>query len=131
MTSVNSSSSNCPSRRELGACGEQLAADLMERLGYRIVARNWRCRSGELDLVADNGEVLAFVEVRSRTNTGTFGTPQESVDARKIRQVREVAQVYLHQSKWDGNTPIRFDVICATFSRDGSLASLDHIENAF
>jgi putative endonuclease len=123
--------SNRLTRKELGARGEQLAAEHLQQNGFRIVARNWRCRSGELDLIAENEEVLLFVEVRSRTNTGTFGTAQESIDVRKMRQVRETAQVYLHMKQREEGVPVRFDVICATYHLDGSLISLDHIANAF
>lgn len=118
-------------RQELGALGEQLAAEYLQQNGYRIAARNWRCRSGELDIVAENDELLVFIEVRSRTNTGTFGTGQESIDIRKQRKVRETAQVYMYAKKTNESIPVRFDVICAVFHPDGTLDKLDYIRNAF
>lgn len=117
-------------RRRLGAQGERLAAEHLEAEGYRIVAQNWRCRSGELDIVAEQGGVLVFVEVRSRRLTGTFGTPEESVDFRKRKQVRETAQLYLYRHKAFG-IKARFDVITVTFSREGAFFGLNHVENAF
>ncbi len=119
------------SRKELGALGEQLSADFLTQQGFRIVERNWRCRSGELDLVAEYSEALVFVEVRARTNTGTFGSAQESIDARKQRKVRELAQVYVYMKQKGESVPIRFDVICVTFQPEGTLVSLDHIPEAF
>jgi putative endonuclease len=121
------------SRRELGTLGEQLSANFLIQQGFRITERNWRCRSGEIDLIAENGEALVFVEVRARTKThsGSFGTAQESVDVRKQRKVRDLAQVYLHMKQKIDPLPIRFDVICATFQPDGALISLDHIPHAF
>jgi putative endonuclease len=122
-------------RRQTGGIGEAAAADLLQSKGYRIVARNWRCRSGELDIVAETDGILVFVEVRTRRPTGSFGTAKEAVDARKQRQVRETAQFYLHATKSSPHR-MRFDVIAvelsSTSGRDGSATcTLEHIENAF
>src|SRR3984957_20951807 len=78
-------------RRRLGVRGEQLAAEHLERLGYRIVGRNYRTRWGELDLVAHDGRLLAFVEVKTRRASGGAGSPFEAVDRRKQAQVRRIA----------------------------------------
>ncbi|PYI50350.1 YraN family protein [Paenibacillus flagellatus] len=117
-------------RRALGSKGETIAADHLAAEGYRIVDRNWRCPAGEIDLVAEKDGVTVFVEVRSRRETGTFGTPEESVDARKQRRIREVAQMYLYRHKaFDRRT--RFDVVAVTFAADGSFGRLNHIQQAF
>ena len=78
-------------RGELGRRGEGLAEAFLRRSAYTIVARNYRCRLGEIDLVALDGPVLVFVEVRSR-NGPAFGTPLESVDARKQLRLADAAR---------------------------------------
>jgi putative endonuclease len=118
-------------RRETGKLGETAAAALLESKGYRIVARNWRCRSGELDLVAEQSGTLVIVEVRTRRPTGTHGTAKEAVDARKQRQVRETAQFYLYATK-QFDVKLRFDVIAVELPRHGEEAPrIEHIEHAF
>ena len=83
-------------RRALGQAGESLAARELERRGYRIVARNWRCPIGEIDIVAEHGEALVFVEVRTRRGD-RWGTPQESITPAKRARLIEAAQTYLQQ----------------------------------
>ncbi|XID95152.1 YraN family protein [Paenibacillaceae bacterium WGS1546] len=117
-------------RPAVGRAGEAAAADYLQRAGYTVVERNWRCRSGEIDLIARDGGTLVFVEVRSRTNPLRYGTAAESVTFRKVRQVRELAAVYLKLSG-SADEPIRFDVVAVTFGNDGSVAELKHIPGAF
>jgi len=95
-------------------------------LGYGIVARDVRTPIGQLDLVASDGPTLVFVEVKTRAGHG-FGLPQEAVDARKIRKLRQLALYYLKQAPNRG--PVRFDVIGLTV-RAGRLLRVDHIKNA-
>jgi putative endonuclease len=118
-------------RKRLGEHGEHLAIGLLEAAGYRILERNWRCRSGELDIVAAEGSTLVFVEVRTRRNTGTFGTPQESVDSRKQAQVRKTAVAYLHQTGRH-DSRMRFDLVAIELDRTtGSILHMQHVKNAF
>ena len=77
-------------RRKLGAYGESLAAAHLEAEGYLVIDRNWRCRDGEVDLVARLGRTLVFVEVRTRRSSG-FGHPVESITAEKLARMRRVA----------------------------------------
>lgn len=129
-SSVPAASRRKDTRRQTGRLGEQAAAEKAEACGFRILHRNWRCRTGELDVVAMDGETLVFIEVRTRTGTAVFGTPQESVDGRKQRQVRNTAQVYIHNlGKYE--YPIRFDLISIVMDREGSIRSIDHLPNAF
>lgn len=114
-------------RRELGQRGEALAVAHLKRKGLRIETRNFRCRLGEIDLIARDGNVLVFVEVRSRTSR-EFGLPQESVDYRKQQRLRRIAQVYLQGRP---ETAVRFDVVAVLFDRSGNLVHLEHIPNAF
>lgn len=81
-------------RHALGKLGEQLAADYLRRQGYRIHETNFRCPFGELDIVASEGDVLAFVEVRTRCGDA-YGSAQESVTPRKQRKLVQVAEAYL------------------------------------
>ena len=117
-------------RRQKGAAAEEAAAVHLIRSGYRILDRNWRCRTGELDIVAEKDGTLVFLEVRSRSSSGIFGTPSESVDRRKILQVRHTAEQYLHVKKQFGK-PIRFDVIAVMLNTDMTTNTLDHISDAF
>jgi len=117
-------------RKRTGASGEAAAARHLERLGYKALHRNWRCRTGEIDIVAEDGDTLVFVEVRTRRRIGTFGTPLESVDARKIRQVRDTALAYLHLNGKHGSA-VRFDVIAVTLGDNGEAAELRHVKMAF
>lgn len=133
---MNGSGSGFPpfkdGRKELGRWGEEQAVQHLTGMGLTVVARNWRARSGEIDIIAQDGEILVFVEVRTRRSQGRFGTAEESVDARKIRQVRETAQLYLHVSKKHG-ARCRFDVVAISAAGypDGAGAKLRHIPNAF
>lgn len=118
-------------RKQLGALGEQYAFEHLSQQGYRVLERNWRCRTGEIDLIAWDGALLVFVEVRTRSGgSGSFGTPQESVDYRKQLQVMETAQLYVHSRQLQQHQ-LRFDVVSVITDKDGNKQSLDHIMNAF
>jgi putative endonuclease len=117
-------------RKQLGALGESASADYLQQNGLSILERNWRCRSGEIDLIADEGDHLVFIEVRTRSSEARFGTPKESVDARKQRQVAETAQYYLLQKR-QHDRQVRFDVISVMTDPSGNVQSLEHIRIAF
>ena len=110
----------------LGVSGEALAEDHLRGLGYQIVERDLRTPLGQLDLVAMDGKTLVFVEVKTRAGHG-FGLPQESVDARKIRKLRQLGLYYLKIRPHRGS--VRFDVVGLTV-REGRLIRVDHIKNA-
>lgn len=95
-------------RRELGAAGEAAAAAWYEARGWTVVARNWRCCDGELDLVLRKGRTIAFCEVKARSSTA-FGTPAEAVTALKQRRLRRLGAAWLAET---GTRPaeVRFDV---------------------
>jgi putative endonuclease len=118
------------SRKKLGEYGEKLALEYLIGLNYVCLHVNWRCRSGELDLVMIDSDTLVFVEVRTRRNTGRFGTPQESVDARKQKKVREIAQIYLHQHH-QHDARIRFDLVSVEMTVQGEFTRLEHLPYAF
>jgi putative endonuclease len=120
-------------RRALGQRGEELAAAYLVKLGYDIVVRNWRTRSGELDIVARDGEWLVFVEVRARrigraASAPMLGRPEDSVTPRKQLQLVAMADAYLFEMPWNG--PWRIDVIALEIRPDGSVARLNHLQDA-
>ena len=110
--------------RRIGTAHERQAETFLKAKGYRILARNYRCRSGEIDLIARDGECLVFVEVRYRTDTGK-GHPLETVDARKQRRICKVSDVYRYQNHISTDTPVRYDVVAVLGDE------LVHLENAF
>lgn len=118
-----------PNRKDKGRAAEEAAASYMEQQGWLIVERNWTCRSGELDIIAEKEGILLFVEVRSRSGTG-YGLPAESIDGRKIQQVRRTAEVYLHRFGIS-DRQIRFDAVAVMLGRNLEIRSLEHIEDAF
>jgi putative endonuclease len=110
-----------------GRRAEDLAHRFLRRLGYTVVARNYRTPtgSGEIDIVARDGESLVFVEVKFR-QTAEFGTPDRAVDAEKRRRLIRAAHDYAHRSEtpWD---QVRFDIVSVV----ANPASLDHLRDAF
>lgn len=116
-------------RKQKGAAAEEAAVSYLKAQGLRIIERNWRCASGELDIVAEEAGVLVIVEVRSRSSSA-FGTPLESVNVRKISQIRQTAEIYLHFKKRQ-NVDIRFDVVGVMLDSELNAADLQHIRYAF
>jgi putative endonuclease len=117
-----------PGRRNLGAFGERLAAAHLEAKGYRIRARNFRCREGEIDIVAEDGGCLVFVEVRTRRGDA-LGGPAESVTVAKERRLLSAAKAYL-QEHADLPPDQRIDVVAVQLSPRGRLLAVQHIEGA-
>ncbi|MBA2937855.1 YraN family protein [Paenibacillus sp. CGMCC 1.16610] len=117
-------------RKQLGKLGEDAAEAFLISKDYRILERNWRCRTGELDIVAEQAGTLVFIEVRTRRSTGRFGIAKESVDVRKQMKVKETAQFYLHRFQKYNNS-VRFDVIAVEISLDGATTQIEHIQGAF
>lgn len=111
-------------KRQLGSSYEQKAVSYLQEKGYEILECNFRCRSGEIDIIAREGEYLCFVEVKFRT-TNSYGTPLEAVNGRKQNQIRRVALYYLVRHGLHEWTPCRFDVIAFEGER------ITHIINAF
>jgi len=116
--------------RLLGRWGEGLAADYLRKKGYSILAANWRCRFGEIDLIAADRMYLCFVEVKLRKNDA-FGQAGAFVDRRKQEKLRTTAQLYLTQNEM--SLQPRFDVveIYAPQGMDTKRPDVRHLENAF
>jgi putative endonuclease len=115
-------------RRALGQLGEDVAARHLQRLGYVILERNYRCREGEVDIIARDGERLVFVEVRARRGTA-FGTPKESVTPRKQARLATVARRYLQEHDYS-EVDWGIDVVALQFTSRGVLQHLEVIRNA-
>jgi putative endonuclease len=119
-------------RQHLARLGEDLALEHLERLGYRVLARNYRTRFGELDLIACANATIVFVEVKARRVGATTGSALEAVSPRKQRQVRGMAAAWLAESEdRPRSSDLRFDVIGITVDHGGRLVRLDHLEAAF
>ncbi|MCU1590498.1 MAG: hypothetical protein JWP11_1754 [Frankiales bacterium] len=114
---------------ELGQYGEELAAQHLTAAGLQVLARNWRCREGELDIVARDGDVLVFVEVKARSGTG-FGEPAEAVGRVKARRIHVLACRWLAEHRPDGAQELRFDVV-SVVRRRGFAPELVHLRGAF
>ncbi len=119
-------------RRQLGAFGEQLAAQHLQRRGFEIVERNYRTRWGELDIVAFDGTTLAFCEVKSRRLRPGESTPFEALHQGKRSRVRRMAGAWLCQRTGRPYAEtIRFDAIGITFDAHGRFVGIEHLEGAF
>ena len=118
-------------RAELGALGERLAAEHLERQGYRILERNFRCRMGEIDLIARRGSELVFAEVKLRKDA-SHGEAREFVTAAKQRKLLLTAEYYLSARPWAQDLQARFDVI-EVYAAQGTEESctVRQLENAF
>lgn len=94
-------------KRELGQQAETLAADFIRNEGYKILHENWRYKAAEIDLIAMEGSILVFVEVRMRSST-EYGRPEQTLNKRKRRLIIDAAMAYIHENRFEGE--IRFDV---------------------
>ncbi len=113
-------------RRSLGRRGEGLATTYLEKKGYLILQRNYRGGGGEMDIVAQEGDCLVFVEVRTRS-TREYGTPEESITPSKAQRLIEVAQGYL-QEQGESGREWRIDLVAIHWSGDSYW--VNHIVNA-
>lgn len=116
-------------RMKLGRRGEELAADRLDERGYQIVARNWYCSIGEVDIVAHRDDAWTFFEVRTRRGRA-FGTPEESVTPAKQQRMINVASIYLtdhdlnvYEVDW------RIGVVAVEMDESGQLLRIDVYEN--
>lgn len=113
----------------MGDLGEGLTVRYLERQGYEILARNWRCRYGELDIVAAKGTYLAFVEVKTRRDS-RYAPARDAVDRRKQGKLLLSAQAWLAEHPEEGRQP-RFDVAEVYTEEGGGRPILNYLENAF
>ena len=97
-------------KRKTGQEQEVKAACFLKTQGYQILERNYRCKKGEIDLIAREGQYLVFVEVKYRKNARN-GYPEEAVDTRKHKKICETAAYYVYKNRIPEYTPMRFDVV--------------------
>lgn len=111
---------------ELGELGEDLAVEELEKNGYEIVERNWRYKKAEIDIIARKNEVLAIVEVKTRSND-YIGNPQDFVSPKKIKMLVEAVNEYVVSKDLD--VEVRFDIIAIILNQN--KLTLEHLEDAF
>lgn len=112
---------------DLGRLGEDLAAAELERSGMRIVARNWRCDAGEIDIVAIEGSTLVICEVKTRSSN-RFGTPMEALTPAKVERIYRLASIFRRQHRV-GAERVRYDVVSVMAPR-GYRPVVEHLRGA-
>ena len=112
----------------VGAYGERVAVDYLVKHGMRLVERNWRCATGEIDAVLTDGETLVFCEVKTRRGD-VFGQPYEAVGWRKVARLRRLASMWMAQRETHARE-VRFDVVSVVPQRSGP-ARVEHLKGAF
>ena len=120
------------SNRRLGEWGERQARLHLEDKGYSLLANNFRCRAGEIDIVARQGEQLVFVEVKARRGDA-YGRAEESISPARAERLAEVAEEFMQTrmaGEFDSGTAWRIDLLCLNMDRNGRILSVNHIENA-
>jgi putative endonuclease len=115
-------------RKELGDAGEKLAKDFLKKKGYKIRDTNFRCREGEIDIIARKKGCLVFVEVRTKTSS-SFGSPEESVTSSKKEKLIASALAYLNSHK-DLPESWRIDFVAVELDHKGKAKRIELIENA-
>lgn len=116
-------------KRSLGTKGEKLAQEKLKKLGYIIVAKNYTCPLGEIDLIAWDNKNLVFIEVRSRKGI-KYGLPSETVNYHKQRKIRQVAQYFLVVNRLT-DVFCRFDVVGIVWGEEGEKPQIEVLKDAF
>lgn len=116
-----------PNKKTRGNKGEKIAAEYLEKQGFVIVCRNYRCLLGEIDLVAREGNYLVFVEVRTRYSK-RFGSPAESITFQKEKRLRNLASYYI-KNEVGRELPCRFDLV--GIENQGGSVKIEHIKGLF
>ncbi|MFT5242906.1 MAG: putative endonuclease [Glaciecola sp.] len=111
---------------ELGKKGEELATDFLLKKGYDIIARNYIYQKAEVDIIAKKGDVLAIVEVKTRTSTD-FGDPQQFLKPKQMQRIIKAVDFFVNDNEMD--VDVRFDIIAIVLNNKGM--SLEHLEDAF
>jgi len=111
---------------DLGKLGEDLAADFLRKEGYEIMERNWTFQKAEVDIIAKKENVLAIVEVKTRSSIA-FGDPQDFVNPKKIKLLVKAVDEYVSQTKADFT--VRFDIVAV--SKDATIYKIEHLQDAF
>ncbi|WP_341216603.1 YraN family protein [uncultured Wocania sp.] len=111
---------------ELGKKGEQLAVDFLLKNGYEIIERNYRFDKAEVDIIAKKDDILAIIEVKTRSSVD-FGNPQDFVKPKQIQRLVKAVDEYITANDLD--VEVRFDIVAIV--KEGKSFSIEHLENAF
>jgi len=111
---------------DLGKKGEELAVDFLQKNGYQILERNWRFKKAEVDIISQKNDVLAVVEVKTRSSS-YFGNPQDFVNPKKIKLLVEAINEYVTSKNLD--VDVRFDIIAVL--KNKNAFEIEHLEDAF
>ncbi|MBU4351144.1 YraN family protein [Candidatus Parcubacteria bacterium] len=114
------------SNLETGKRGEKIAKEYLQKKGYKIIEQNYKTKYAEIDLVAKQKNELVFVEVRTKIGEN-FGSPEETIDRKKLRKLWGNATAYTARIKWKGSC--RIDAVCIVLKKDYSVERLNHCEN--
>lgn len=114
------------SHNDLGKLGEEIAIDFLQRNEYKIIETNWRFQKAEIDIIAQQNEILAIVEVKTRSSKN-FGDPQDFVTPKKIKLLTLAANEFVNQHNL--NVEVRFDIIAVTLS--SKQPEIEHLQDAF
>jgi len=115
-------------RRDTGIRGEKIARDFLKKRGYRIIETNYRCRRGEIDIIARHREYLTFIEVRTKSSN-EYGSPEESITRAKKERLKMTAMYY--RQNHDGLPPLwRIDIIAVELDEKGRATRIELIDNA-
>lgn len=114
-------------KKSLGNKGEQFAAEYYKKLGFTVVAQNYTCRGGEIDIIAQNGEYIIFVEVKTRSENALY-SPAEAVDYKKQKRLSVAAYKFLSDNKTDKQP--QFDIF-EVYTVNDRIYKINRIENAF
>jgi len=117
-----------PSSKNKGQQGEDLAVKFLQKNGFRILARNYRSRYGEVDIIARDKDTVCFIEVKTRSSND-FGYPYEAVSAAKQRKIQRIAEVYLSEQRAE-EAKVRFDVVSILMPY-GELGTVEILRDAF
>ena len=109
-----------------GKKGEEIAKRYLEKKGYKILEKNYKTKYAEIDLIAKKRNELVFVEVRTKMGEN-FGTPEETIDKKKMRKLWGNAMAYAARNKWQGH--YRVDAVCIVLKPSGEVNRLNHYEN--
>lgn len=116
-------------RDSLGKVGEVLACAYLKRCGYEILERNYKTKIGEIDIVARDGKVLVFVEVKTR-QSDIYGLPEEAINVKKRNKLTRLAQLYIKQKRLY-QSEARFDIVSILMRDEYGVRSIKLIKNAF
>lgn len=125
--SEKGSSPDRGSRLELGAAGEEIAAEYLRECGYRVLARNWRCPEGEIDIVVADDDWVVVVEVKTRSSHAA-GHPFESVTPTKLARLRRLAGAWARENPREGSR-LRVDAVAVTVAAGTAPPTVEHLEN--